>query len=351
MEDAVWLRVVSALGLLVLMALAWVMSENRRVVPWRLMGWGLVLQVLVGLVVLRTGPGLWFFTQVRAAFDTLTGATKAGAGFLFGSLVESQEIGAVMAFQVLPVIIFVSSVAAVLHHLHVIQAVVRAMAFVMRRTMKTSGAETFGASLLVFLGIESLTAVRAYLNDMTRSELFTIMTTFMATIAASVMVAYASFGAEPGHLLTASLMSAPAAILISKVMIPETGKPLTNGNTRVVMPVESHNVVDAATRGASDGLHLALNVAAMLIAFLGMVHLLNAATGAVTGFQFQEILGWVFRPFAFMMGVAPQDVGIVAQLLGTKTAMNEFLAYIQFEDVLESGALSPRSAVIATYAL
>jgi len=233
----------------------------------------------------------------------------------------------------------------------IIQGVVRALAWVMRRTMKTSGAETFGASLLVFLGIESLAAVRGYLNDMTRSELFTIMTAFMATIAASVMVAYASFGAEPGHLLAASLMSAPAAILIAKVMIPETAIPKTDGAARVTIPIESHNVVDAATRGASDGLHLALNVAAMLIAFLGIVHLLNLATGRVTGMDFQAILGWIFRPFAIIMGVAPQDAANVAQLLGTRSAFNEFLAYVQFKDMLAAGGLDPRSAVIATYAL
>lgn len=351
MADTIKLRAMSAFGLLILLALAWVMSENRRKVPLRIILWGLTLQVLLGLLVLRTDFGLWFFTQVRVAFDTLTGATKAGAGFLFGKLTESQDIGAIMAFQVLPVIIFVSSVAAILQHLHIIQGVVRALAFVMRRTMKTSGAETFGAALLVFLGIESLAAVRAYLNNMTRSELFTIMTAFMATIAASVMVAYASFGAEPGHLLAASLMSAPAAILVAKIMIPETAVPLTNGNTHVTIPIQSHNIVDAATRGASDGLHLALNVAAMLIAFLGIVHLLNLATAATTGHNFQELLGWLFRPFAYLMGVAPQDTANVAQLLGTRSAFNEFLAYVQFKELLAAGTISPRSAVIATYAL
>jgi len=351
MSNPIVLRAISLLGLVMMMAIAWAMSEDRRRVSWRIVGWGLGLQFAFALLVLRTGFGLVFFETVRSAFLLFTDATREGARFLFGTLTEDYQIGAIMAFQVLPVIVFVSALAGVLQHLGVIQVVVRGMAWLMRRTMKTSGAETFAASLLVFMGIEAVTSIRGYVRAMTRSELCTVLTTFMATIAASVMVVYASFGAKPGHLLAASLMSAPAAILISKLMVPETGSPETVGNAAIVIPVESHNVVDAAARGASDGLHLALNVGAMLVAFIGLVYLADRGMVAVTGVTLSHVMGWVFVPFAWLMGVAPDDVVTVAQLLGKKTVLNEFLAYADLKPLIEQGAISQRSITIATYAL
>lgn len=351
MGNPVVLRMTSLLGLVAMLGVAWGLSENRGKVRWRPVIWGLGLEFLLAVLILRSRLSRTFFESVNASFDVLTNATKEGAKFVFGNLPENYEIGAIVAFQVLPVIIFVSSLAAVLQHLRIIQAAVNGMAYIMRRTMGTSGAETFAAALQVFLGIESLPASRGYLGDMTRSELFVIMTTFMGTIATSVMVAYASFGAEPGHLLAASLMCAPSALLMSKLMVPETGKPRTDGTTRIVVPVESHNIVDAAARGASDGLHLALNVGAMLIAFIGLIYLVDLAVKGVTGYTFAHVMGWFFYPFAFLMGVPWQDVGAVAQLLGKKTVLNEFLAYADFKPLIASGALSPRSVTIATYAL
>jgi CNT family concentrative nucleoside transporter len=351
MGNPVVLRVTSLVGLVAMLGVAWGLSENRSKVRWRPVIWGLGLQFLLAVLILRSGLSRTFFESVNASFDVLTNATKEGAKFVFGNLPENYEIGAIVAFQVLPVIIFVSSLAAVLQHLRIIQAAVNGMAYIMRRTMGTSGAETFAAALQVFLGIESLPASRGYLSDMTRSELFVIMTTFMGTIAASVMVAYASFGAEPGHLLAASLMCAPSALLISKLMVPETGTPRTDGSTRIDIPVESHNVIDAAARGASDGLNLALNVGAMLIAFIGLIYLVDLAIKGVTGHTFAHVMGWFFYPFAFLMGVPWHDVGAVAQLLGKKTVLNEFLAYADFKPLIASGALSPRSVTIATYAL
>jgi concentrative nucleoside transporter, CNT family len=353
MDNLLFLRITSAIGLVAMIGLAWVLSENRRKVDWRLVLWGVGLQFVFAVIILRTAAGPIFFDAVKSAFDVLTDSTKEGAKFVFGTLPENREIGAVVAFQVLPVIIFVSALSAILEYLGVIQIVIRAIAYVMRRTMKTSGAETFGAALQVFMGIETLPALRSYMNDMPRSELYTVMTTFMASIAASVMVAYAMFGAEPGHLFAASLMSAPAAILISKVMVPEVGVPKTNGATPVVIPVQSRNVVDAAARGASDGLTLALNVGAMLIAFIGLVYMadviIRLATGWTTERPLTQIMGWVFRPFAFLMGVPLSDVGAVGALLGKKTVLNEFLAYADFTALKPT--LSPRSLVIATYAL
>lgn len=365
------LRLMSAFGLCCMVGLAWLLSEKRAKPHWRILVWGMGLQFLLGIVVLRTEAGTMFFTWVKSGFDVITESSGAGADFLFGRLSTFffvQEIApgpggafvpkgplaisAVMAFNVLPVIIFVSGLAAVLQHLGVIQAVVRAMAWLMRRTMRTSGAETFGAALLVFLGIESVSALGAYLKTMTRSEIFTIMTAFLATIAASVMVAYAGFGAQPGHLLAASLMSAPAAIVIAKLMVPETEIPKTAATgVRIEIPVETHNIFDAAARGAALGLNMALHVGALLICFVGFIHLLDLAVSGVTGTSLTVLMGWVFRPFAFVMGVPARDVPEVAELLATKSVFNEFLAYQNLQPLIQKGVLSKRAVTIATYAL
>ncbi|MBI3117097.1 MAG: NupC/NupG family nucleoside CNT transporter [Candidatus Hydrogenedentes bacterium] len=370
MENVWVLRLVSLLGLGVVFLLAWLCSEHRSKPPWRLVLWGITLQFALGLVVLRSALGEAFFAAVKKAFDLVTDASTAGASFLFGNLtqfflidrvqvpgpeglqpVEGFAISAVMGFKVLPVIIFVSGLSAILQHLGVIQVVVRAMSWLMRRTLKTSGAETFGTSLLVFMGIESASALGGYLNSMTRSEIFTIMTAFLATIAASVMVAYAGFGAEPGHLLAASLMSAPAAIAVAKLMVPELGTPLTSGEQRVEMPVESHNIFDAAALGASLGLTMALQVGALLIVFIGCIYLVNVGVSALTGQTLIWILGWFFRPFAFIMGVPLSDIPAVGELLATKSVFNEFLAYQQMQPLIEQHTISPRAITIASYAL
>ena len=349
--DTVWLRLTSLLGVGVFILLAWTLSENRKAVRWRTVAWGLGLQFGLGILVLRTAFASAFFSGVQAAFDVLTEATAHGAGFVFGKLVDNPDLGMIFAFQVLPVIILVSSLSAVLIHLRIIPCIVNGFAWLMQRTMKTSGVETVSAAMQVFAGIESMPALRPYYAEMTRSELCTVMTTFMASIAASVMVAYASFGAEPGHLLAASIMSAPAAILVSKLLVPEMGHPKTDGTQRVVTPIESHNIVDAAARGAADGLQLALNVGAMLIAFIGLVFLADLLFNGVTGMTFAAAAGWLFRPFAYLMGVPLSDVAAVGGLLGKKTVLNEFLAYADLKPLIQSGALSPRGTTIATYAL
>jgi concentrative nucleoside transporter, CNT family len=228
-------------------------------------------------------------------------------------------------------IIFVSSLAAILQHLGVIQTVVRFFAWLMGKTLKISGAETFGTSLLVFLGIESMSALGDYLNRMTRSELFVLMTAFLATIAASVMVAYASFGAEPGHLLAASLMSAPAAIVLAKVMVPETKTPETAVQAQTEFQIESHNIFDASARGAQTGLTMALNIGAVLIVFVGLVYLFDLVTVTLTGQTLAQLIGWILRPLAWVMGIPKQDIPLVAELLGTKSVFNEFLAYEQMQ--------------------
>jgi len=345
------LRFISLLGLLSMILIAWALSENRRKVSPRIVVWGLGLQFAIGLLLLKTPIKGVVFDGMSRAVDVLVSSTLVGAKFVFGSLPDDMNIGAVFAFQVLPVIIFVTAISAILHHLRIIQVVVGALAWCMRRTLKTSGAETLGVGLLVFLGIESVSAIRVYLDHMTRSELLTIMTTFLATIAGSVMVTYATFGAEAGHLLTASLMSAPAAILMSKLMIPETEEPQTSGAAKVSVQVESHNLFDAITRGTNQGLQMALAVGAMVLVFVALIALLDIVFQGITGYAFVEILGVGFRPVAYMMGAPPEDVRILGQLLGKKTVVNEFLAYLDFQQAMEAGSLSPRGALIATYAL
>lgn len=370
MSNPIVLRLISLLGLAAFIFLAWLLSEDRGKVSRRIIGWGIGLQFLFAVIILRTRAGQWLFDGVRRAFDVLTQASDAGAQFVFGNLyrvfildrvtvigtqgsepVENFTVGAVFAFHVLPVIIFVSALAGILQHFGIIQAVVRGMAWLMRRTLKTSGAETFAAALLVFLGIESVSAIGAYLPKMTRSEIFVIMTAFLSTIAASVMVVYAGFGAEPGHLLAASIMSAPAAILMAKLMIPETGVPETAGHEKILIPIESGSVFDAAARGGALGLNMALNVAAMLIVFIGIIYLLDAAVCGLTGYTATQFLGWCFRPFAFLMGIAPADLGPASELLATKSVFNEFLAYEDLQPLIHGNAISERSATILTYAL
>ncbi|MFM1919283.1 MAG: hypothetical protein RLZZ303_917 [Candidatus Hydrogenedentota bacterium] len=376
LENPFALRALSAFGLVAMLAMAWMLSEDRRAPNRRIILWGMGLQILLGILILLTPFGVPFFAGVRAGFDAITDASREGAKFLFGNLtdffmvgtaqvpgangletIEGFPIAAVVGFRVLPTIIFVAGLASVLAYLGITQRIIGAIAWLMRRTLRTSGAETFSAALLVFMGIEGISALGAYLQKLTRSELFAIMTAHLSTIAASVMVAYASFGADPGHLMAASLMSAPAALLIAKLMVPEQELPATGGVDFKALPSDAHNVFDAAYQGASLGLKMALNVAAMLIVFIGLIHLLDLITTGVTSFfveggvSLSVMLGWLFRPFAFLMGVPWQDIPEVARLLAIKTFFNEFIAYENLQPLIANGTLQPRSVTIATYAL
>ena len=358
------LRLISCIGLLVMIALAWALSEDKKRTDWRLVAIALGLQFALALLILRTNFGPIFFEWVRDIFLVVTNASNAGSEFVFGSLtqvivlnpdtVAGAEgpflINGVVAFSVLPTVIVVSALAGILYHLRIIPFLVKQIAKLMQRTLKTTGPETFGASILIFMGIEGMTTLRAYLQKMTRSELMVIMTAFMSTVAASVSLIYAQFGAEPGHLLAASIMSAPAAMLIAKVMVPATEEE-TATDEELNVNIESHNIMDAAARGASDGVMLALNIGALLIAFVAIIYLLNQGCSWVFGMSFTEIMGWFFRPFAFIMGVPASDVAAVGELLGTKTVVNEFVAYSSMGGLIQSGELDPRSVTIATYAL
>lgn len=343
-------RLISLFGLFVLVFVAWAFSERRWSVNWRLVLWGVLLQFIFAVIILKTGPGRLVFDFARVVMTGLLDFTDVGSRFLFGNLISDYQIGALVAFKVLPVIIFVSSVMGVLYHFNILQYVVWAMAKVMQKTMRASGAEAFMSAMFVFMGIEATTGVKDYIRRMTRSEVFTVMSGFMATIAGSVMAVYVSFGASAGHLLAASVMSAPAAIAISKLMVPEAETPETGGGETPIIKTHDANVIEAAANGAYDGLKLAATVGAMLLAFISLIALMNHFLGFVNT-SFEEIAGYAFTPFAFIMGVPWEDCFKVGELLGIKTVFNEFISYQRMQGLIAAGSLSPRSITIATYAL
>lgn len=339
-------RLVSLLGFGVLLAIAWLLSEDRRRIHWRVLAWGCALQWLLALLVLRVRAGRWVFERLGDAVGALVSASDAGAGFLFGDLVKNY-----MAFSVLPIVIFVSALSALLYHWGIVQMVIRGLAWLMQRTMRVSGLEALGSALFIFFGIETVTGIRAYMEKSTRSETFTLMTAFMATIAGSVMGAYVKIGVPAEHLLAASLMSAPAAIVVAKLMLPETETPLTAGAVKYEPAIESMNSVDALSRGAAAGLTLALGIGACLIAFVGTVALVNHVLRITLGASLEALLGYALSPLAALLGVPGEDVLLCGQLLGIKTAVNEWVAYERMTALAAAGCLSARTQLICTYAL
>ena len=351
-------RAISTLGLLVMIGIAWLCSNNRRAIQWRTVAWGLGLQLALGVLLLKTPVGRVFFDLMNILVSALARYTEAGVTFVFGGLVP-QTFSIVV--NVLPIIIFMGSVFAVLYHLGVIQRIVDVLARLLSRTMGTSGAESLSAVANLFVGMtESALVVKPYLSRMTHSELFLLMTLGMATVAGSVLLAYVGMlggGDYAGHLVTASLLSAPAGILIAKLMIPETETPDTASGGRAVVRKTTVNVLDAAAQGALSGLRLAAYVGALLIAFVALLALVNDVLGSVAsvfGFgevSLQSLLGAALAPIAWLMGVPWADAAQVGALLGVKTILNEFIAYMQLSQLVEAGALQHRSAVIASYAL
>ena len=357
MSDA-GLRAISAAGLLGMTALAWALSLDRRRVRWRVVVWGLALQLGLGVLLLATPVGRVFFLGMNAVVSALGAYSDAGVRFVFGSLVDT---GFSFAVNVLPIIVFMGSVFAVLYHLGIMQRVVNVLAAALGRTLGTSGAESLCAVANVFLGMtESALIVRPYLERMTRSELFCLMTVGMSTVAGSVMLAYVAMlggGDFAGHLATASLLSAPAGILVAKLMVPETDVPETARGGSAGIARSAVNVIDAAAEGAIGGLRLAAYVGALLVAFVALIAMANDACGFVGGWfgapelTLEKLLGVALAPLAFAMGVPWQDAVTVGGLLGVKTILNEFIAYQQLGELIRAGALSPRAAVIASYAL
>lgn len=368
-------RVIPVLGLAVLVGVCWLLSDAKKAIDWRIPAWGLGLQLLFGVVALKTPWGRDAFEAAGHGVTTLLGFARTGAELVFGGNLMGGTIGQgadgapisvgwVFAFQVLPSILFFSALMSVLYHLRVLEVVVRGIGTALRRVMNVSGAEAFSAAANIFVGqTEAPFVIRPFLPRMTRSEVFCVMTGGFATVAGGVMAAYIgmfhaqhpAFAAKfAGHLIAASLMSAPAALVCAKLMRPETEEPVTRGATKIVMERPARNVVDAAVTGTRDGLVLAVNVGAMLIAFTALIALLNAALGGVggwfgqSGWSLEGALGVVFKPLAWLMGAPWDEAGRVGELVGVKTVMNEYIAYQRMAPMTD---LSDRSLVVATYAL
>ena len=363
-------------GLAVLIGLAWLFSNNRRGVDWKLVGIGLALQLVIAAFVLLTPWGASVFDALSSGFVKLLGFTTEGAKFIFGDFTDPAKFGFVFAFQVLPTIIFFASFMSVLYHLGVMQKIVQGMAWVITKVMRVSGAETLSVCANAFIGqTESPLVVRPYIAKMTESELLTLMVGGMATIAGGVLGAYVMLlgGGDPAqqafyakHLITASIMAAPATLVIAKILVPETREPLTLGTVRMDVEKTTTNVIDAAAAGAGDGLKLALNVGAMLLAFIALIALLNAPLvwlGEVTGLEaalgrptdLSSLLGYLLSPLAWAIGVPWQDANTVGGLIGTKVVLNEFVAYVQLGEIVRGGVegvtLTDQGRLIATYAL
>jgi CNT family concentrative nucleoside transporter len=356
-------------GAVVILAIAVLCSNNRRAINWQTVAWGLSLQVVFAILVLKTSIGQRVFTTLGAAITRLLSFSGVGADFVFGPLgtrpvwarvmnatlgSEGERYATVFAFQVLPTIIFIAALFAILYYFGVMQIIVRIFAVMMHRVMKASGAESLNVAASIFMGqTEAPLTIRPFLPEMTQSELMTVMTSGMAHISGGIMAAYISFGIEAKHLLTAVIMTAPGTIMMAKMLVPETEVPKTMGTVKLEVERTDVNVIDAAGRGTGEGLHLALNVGAMLISFLALIALVNAILGQVPFYgeplSLGRIFGWVFAPVAWAMGVPWRDAPTIGNLLGTRMAVNEFVAYAQLGPM--KSLLDPKSFTIATFAL
>ena len=395
-------RIWSLAGIPALLAIAWILSTNRRRMPWRTVAWGIGLQGILGIAILKTPYGRAVFGSLGDAVGHLLRFSNEGAKFVFGAYVEREFT---FALQVLPIIIFVSALMALLYHLGILQRAILALAWVMQRTLRTSGPETLSSAANVFMGqTEAPLLIRPYLPKMSRSELATVMVGGFATIAGSVLAAYVGmlsphFPGVASHLLTASVLNAPASLVIAKILYPPSGQ--EEAALHLDAPRPDSNAIGALTRGAIDGMRVAATVAAMIIALLALVAMLNALLGlpaewhnastynaflaqqpslaehpslaeacqhpadvramraCAKGFDLslweplslQAILGFLFWPLAFVIGVNPSECATVAGLLGERTVMNEFIAYLHLSELLANDAISPRAAMICTYAL
>lgn len=382
-------KITGFFGIFILLGLAWLLSNNKKKINFRIVIWGLLLQLIFAILILKTGPGQTVFLYARAFITKLLSFTDAGASFLFGNLYLGDpgivkelgkglplqlwdsgaqkfvDIGIIFAFHILPTIIFFASLMGILYHFGIMQRIVQFMAWIMTKTMGTSGAESLSAAGNIFVGqTESPLLIKPYVSEMTKSELMAIMVGGFATIAGGVMAAYVRFGVDAGHLMAASVMSAPAALMVAKIMYPETEESKTRGMVKLQVEKKTANIIDAAAGGASDGLRLAVNVGAMLMAFIALIEMVNFGmqnldtvinfiTFHKTSFDWnlslKTIFGVLFSPIAFFMGVDPKDIFQFGNLLGTKVSINELVAYVELTNL--KGVISERSFTIGTYAL
>lgn len=363
-------------GLAVLIGITWLFSNNKRAVDWKLVATGITLQIAFAALVILVPGGRDVFDALGKGFVKILSYVNEGSGFIFGSLMDTKNYGFIFAFQVLPTIIFFSALMGVMYHLNVMQAIVRVMAWSITKVMRVSGAETTSVCASVFIGqTEAPLTVRPYIAKMTQSELLTMMIGGMAHIAGGVLAAYVGMlgGGDPAqqafyakHLLAASIMAAPATLVVAKLLIPETGTPLTRGTVKMEVEKTSSNIIDAAAAGAGDGLKLALNIGAMLLAFIALIALLNAPLtwiGDVTGLaaaigkptNLSTIFGYVLAPIAWVIGTPWADATTVGSLIGQKVVINEFVAYTELSQIVNGQvagvSLSEEGRLIATYAL
>jgi CNT family concentrative nucleoside transporter len=369
-------------GLAVLLGIAWLASENKRAVDWKEIPKGILLQILLATLVLKLPLGRAAFDVVATGFVELLGFVSVGSRFVFGSLADSTKFGFVFAVQVLPTVVFFSALTGVLYHLGIMQRVVGGMAWAIGKVIQVSGAEATVVCARVFLGsAEAPLTVRPYIDGMTESELMTMMVAGMAHISGAMMAAYVGLlgGSDPGqrqffakHLLTASAMAAPATFVLAKILVPETRRPATHGTVTIKVEHTASSVIDAAASGAADGLRLALNIGAMLLAFIALIALVNAPlqrlgaatwgahaasiNGGLSGvaghpveLSLQALFGWVLAPLAWLIGVPWSDASLVGSFVGEKVVLNEFVAYVDLSSHL--GQLKPHSQIVATYAL
>lgn len=341
-------RFTGLLGILSILLVAVAFSKHKRAIRPSVILWGIGLQLAFAFIVLRT-PAATAFQVISDKVTALIGYSQAGSRFVFGDQLGGGQ-PAIFAFQVLPIVIFISSLFTILYYLGVMQVFVRGMAVLMQRVMGASGAESTNVAASIFMGqTEAPLTIKPFLSGMTESELFTIMVSGMAHVSGAVMAAYVLMAhVEIRHLLTAVIMTAPATIMLAKILMPEVDKPATAGGVRIVIERPGVNLIDAAARGAGDGLHLALNIAAMLIAFIALIALCN---GVLSYFHtsLEQIFGYVFSPIAWLLGVKFNDCKSIGNLLGTRMVLNEFIAFQQLGPM--KGRLDPRSFTIATYAL
>ncbi len=356
-------RFTGVLGLLTMLLLAWLFSTNRRSIRVRTVAWGLGLQIVFAFIVLRWSFGREAMAHAGNGVNKLLSYAFAGSGFLFGEFgKQHSSYGSIIAFQVLPTIIFISALFAVLYHLGIMQIVIRGFAWAMQRTMGISGAESLNVAASIFMGqTEAPLSIRPFLANLTRSELMTVMTSGMAHVSGGIMAAYILVGISPQHLLAAVIMTAPGTVLVAKMLVPETETPDTLGHVKLPQSEEhrEENLIGAVARGTIDGGRLAFNVGIMLISFVALIALVNGIFGSVHNWlsphhipfptSLDEILGWVFAPIAWLIGIPWHFAPVVGNLLGTRMVINELIAFSNLGAM--KGTLDPRSFTIATFAL
>ncbi|MBI3858284.1 MAG: NupC/NupG family nucleoside CNT transporter [Planctomycetes bacterium] len=340
-------QLTSAFGLFALLGICWAASNNRKAISWRVVGWGSGLQVLFALAILKTRPGYWLFNKLSKGFERLIGFTDDGAKFVWGWLYK-RDLPPIFLVDILMTIVFFAALMSLLYHFGVMQWIVAGIAKVMRKTMGTSGSETLCAAANIFVGqTEAPLVVKPFVETMTMSELHAVMVGGFATIAGGVLAAYVGFGIDAGHLIAASVMSAPASLVAAKMFYPETQPSVTAGELKVKLERTTANAFDAVCSGASDGLKLVLNVVAMLFAFVSIIAMINwIIAAAVPGFTLQKGFGWILAPVAWLMGVPWEDAAKIGGLLGTRMIFTEFVGYL---DLMKTDC-SARAYVIATYA-